>query len=86
MASTIDGSTYRKYWKLTPDNTAPNIFELFPKDSVRFRSAGAASGAIVRTQDAADATLIATDADTIDESGNALNTSAKVANYLNQNK
>lgn len=84
MAAIIDGSTYRKYWKLTPDNGTPTSYYLFPKDIVYF---DASIPRIRIVTDVAGATFdFAVDSSTVDENGNALNTNDKVANYLNQNK
>lgn len=83
MAAIIDGSTYKGFWRIVSDSVAPNEYFLLPKaNGIRFDSGGAAGGAIY-----IDAgSQVSTDADTIDENGNALNTSAKVAQYLSDNR
>lgn len=83
MAAIIDGSTYKGYWRIVADNGAPTEYFLIPKvNGIRFDSGGTAVGVIYI--DAGSS--VATDADTIDENGNALNTSAKVAQYLSDNR
>ena len=82
MAAIIDGSTYKGFWKLTGDHTFLAGFQLIPKHAnIDFTSTNVSEGSITY---AGNSTL--TDADTIDENGNALNTSAKVAQYLSDNR
>lgn len=84
MAATIDGSTYRKYWKLIPDNGTLTSYYLLPKDVVYF---DATASKIRIVTDATGTNFdFGVDSSTVDENGNALNTNDKVANYLNQNK
>ena len=81
MALIIDGSTYRKWWKFTADHTAPNEYQMIPKHaSIDYTVTAATEGSI-----SYGLTGYATDATTIDENGNELDTSAKVAKYLNEN-
>lgn len=82
MAVIIDGSTYKGYWKLTGDHTFLAGFQTVPKSyPIDFVSTNVAEGTIT-----IGGTGYLTDADTVDENGNALNTSAKVAQYLSDNR
>lgn len=84
MAAIIDGSSHPGYFKLTPDDGAATAYFLVPKHSVHFQSSDATSGSI-RALGNADL-IFSTGASTEDENGNALDTSAKVARYLADNK
>lgn len=87
MASIIDGSSYPKYWKLTPDDSTPNNFYFLPKGKEFFIATDNTHGTITVAGTPSDTAMtFSTGASTIDENGNALATSAAVANYLNQNK
>lgn len=84
MASIIDGSSHPGYFKLTPDDGAATAYFLVPKHGAFFQSSDATSGSI-KTLGNADLNFT-TGATTEDENGNALDTSAKVARYLADNK
>ena len=83
MAAIIDGSTYKGFWRIVTDSAAPNEFFLIAKvNGIRFDSGGAAVGAVIIDA----STSVATDSATIDGLGNTLETSAKVAQYLSDNR
>lgn len=87
MAAIIDGSTYQKYFKLTADDASPAAYFLIPKDHCVFQSIDATHGSIFPAGDLSDIALnFATTGSTEDENGNALDTSDKVSQYLNDNK
>jgi hypothetical protein len=82
MALIIDGSTFPGFWKFTADHLAPNDFQTVPKFAqIDFVSTGVAEGNITY-----GGTGYLTGATTIDENGNALDTSIKVARYLSDNR
>lgn len=83
MAAIIDGTTYSGYWRIVSDSVTPNEFFLLPKtNGIRFDSGGDAIGSLIL--DAGSS--VSTDSATVDGNGNALNTSAKVAQYLSDNR
>ena len=84
MAAIIDGSSHPGYFKLTPDDSAATAYFLIPKHGVHFQSSDATSGSI-KVLGYADLNFY-TGANTEDENGNVLDTSAKVARYLADNK
>lgn len=84
MAAIIDGSTYAGFFKITQDHASPNAYYIMPKHGVFFQAVDATTGSI-KTLGNTDLN-ISTGADTEDENGNALDTSAKVARYLSDNK
>lgn len=85
MASIIDGSTYAGYWKITPDDSTPDIWYQIPKDKIIFKPSDAGEG-VIRFVFGTEQVVTGTDANTVDEFGNALDTSAKVAEYITANR
>lgn len=86
MASIIDGSTYAGFWKITPDDSSPDTYRLAEKKSgIIFKSQDAVNGELLLGDDTQNSVAI-TFADCEDEFGNALNTSAKIAQYLRDNR
>lgn len=87
MAAIIDGHTYPGLWKLTPDNSSPNAFYIIPKRAVYVKPVDATSGSFYLVSDPSASTALMTyNSSAIDELGNALNTSAKVSDYLSKNR
>jgi len=84
MAAIIDGSSVRGHWKITPDNGTPNAYYVIPKGSIVFISSGADTGTI-RSEQYVDLN-ISLDNTTISETGQELNTSAKITTYISENK
>jgi len=82
MAAIIDGTAFNGYWKLTPNNASPLVYSLCPKDELYLETSDATSGTL-----STDGGLsVSFDATCIDENGNALNTVAKVSQYLSDNR
>lgn len=87
MAAIIDGHTYPGLWKLTPDDSSPNAFYAIPKGKIYFKPSDATNGNLYFISDSSgSASICATSSATIDELGNALNTSAKISDYLSKNR
>lgn len=84
MAAIIDGSTYNGYYKITPTDNDLNAYYVVPKSSFFFSAVDATTGAI-KSGESADIN-VSTDANTIDENDNALDTPAKVDLYISQNR
>lgn len=83
MAAIIDGSTYKGYWRIVTDSVAPTEYFLIPKaNGVRFDSTGAATGSIII--DAGSS--VSTDSSTLGGLGEELDTSAKISQYLSDNR
>lgn len=82
MAAIIDGTTYKGYWKLTADDASPLVYFLYPKDEVYLTTTDGTSG----TLRSGGSGIIGFDATCEDENGNALNTVAKVSQYLSDNR
>lgn len=82
MAAIIDGTTYKGFWKLTQDDASPLVYSVYPKDEVHLVSTDATSGELKYGSSA----ILSFDSTCIDENGNALNTVAKVSQYLSDNR
>lgn len=87
MALIIDGTTYKGFWKLTPDNASADVWYMVPKDNIIQIPADATGGKLRLEADPAGNNFdINYDATCIDGDGNALATSAAIANYISQNR
>ena len=82
MAAIINGSAYKGYWKLTADDASPLVFSVYPKDEVYLVANDATSGAIYSGATG----IMSFDSTCEDEYGNALDTVAKVVQYMADNK
>lgn len=82
----IDAFTYEGYFKVIPDNASPNTFYLWPKPKVIVESTGAAAGIVYSSADPGKSNAATYGSDCIDGDGNALATSAAVANFISQNR
>ena len=85
MALIIDGSSKKGYWKITSNSGIPNAYYVIQKDKILFESI-AADGGVLRDLSGNNLINTGTDANTIDENGNALDTSEKIAQYLSDNR
>lgn len=87
MATKIDGSTLKGYWKITPDTGSPLAYYEVPKPLLVFQSQNATDGRLFLASDFSfSSPIMSTDANTINENGDALNTAAKVADYITNNR
>lgn len=87
MAAIIDGSTYNGFWKITADSGIADVWYMVPKYDLFQAPATATTGKLRLEADPAGNNFdISYDANTIDENGNALATSAAIANYISQNR
>lgn len=86
MAAIIDGSTYKGFWKITPDDASPNTYRLGEKKAgIYLTASDATSGELILGSNTGSPITI-TFASCEDENGNALDTSAKIAQYLSDNR
>ncbi len=82
MAAIIDGTTFNGYWKLTPNHASPLVYSVVSKHALELTSSDATSG----TLSTEGGVSVSFDSTCIDENGNALNTVAKVSQYLSDNR
>ncbi len=81
----LDPTTYRKYWKVVPDNSAPTVFFLLLKPLVFFKQASATS-LLIYDQSGIATTIATTGNDAVDASGAALATAAAQLEYIISNQ